>query len=235
MLLFFLHMKKLVGENKLIVGLVFLIFVLVLVIYFKYLGIIPSFENIKMYRTDVEVYLLQNLISGILIFASIYIVAIALSLPVATPLTILSGFLFESVIGTIIVAFAATIGATLALLIIRFFFRDYTDKKFGNKLDYINSELTGHGFRDVFVLRLTPLVPFSLINISAALTSIKVRSFFLATFFGTIPFTFVYVNAGTQLANIESVSDVVSLPILIGISLLVVVVSLPMIIRRKNR
>lgn len=216
-------------------GILFFGAVAVVLWYLQSVGAFPDFSMIKMYRMDVELYLMQNLFTGIVIFSLIYIVAIGLSLPFATPLTILSGFLFGNLLGTGIVSFSATLGATLALILIRFFFYSDFSERFAHRLRWVNNELTGHGFRDIFILRLTPIVPFSLINIGAALTTIKVRDFFFATLLGTVPFTFVYVNAGTQIAKIDSPSDIVSLPVLLGISLLVLVASLPLIIRRRNR
>lgn len=203
--------------------------------YLHSIGVFPDFSMIKMYRMDVEAYLMQNLFAGVLIFALVYIAAVGLSIPIATPLTILSGFLFGNILGTGIVAISASVGATIALVLIRFFFYEDFKTRFAHRLEKVNREMTGHGFRDIFILRLTPIVPFALINIGAALTDIKTRSFFLATLIGVVPFTFVYVNAGTQIAMIESPGDIISLPVILGISLLVLVASLPLVIHRRGR
>ena len=127
------------------------------------------------------------------------------------------------------------VGATLSVIINRFFFQDAVRAALGSKLKWVNAELEGHGLRDIFILRLTPIVPFSLINLGAAVTHVQVRDFFFATFVGTLPFTLVYVNAGTQIARVESPGDIISLPTLIGISLVVIAATLPIFIRRYRQ
>jgi len=226
-------MAKLVQQHRLTLGLIFIGLIIVGAVYLNNLGL--DFSMLKMYRMDIEAFIMKNLALGVLIYTGIYTATIALSLPLATPLTILSGFLFGSMLGTAIVAVSATVGATLSVIINRFFFQDAVRSALGSKLKWVNAELEGHGFRDIFILRLTPIVPFSLINLGAAVTHVRVRDFFFATLVGTLPFTFIYVNAGTRIAKIDSASDIVSLPTLMGISLIVFAVSLPMFVRRSGK
>jgi uncharacterized membrane protein YdjX (TVP38/TMEM64 family) len=225
------HFKR----HRFVLGLTLVGLVVAALAYLQSRGIMIDFEMVKMYRMDIELFIMERLFFGVLIFMFAYIATVGLSLPFATPLTVLSGFLFGTLLGTGIVAISATIGATIAFLLVRFFFRDYVTSKFGTKLRVVNDELRGNGFKDILILRLTPIVPFSLINVAAPLTSICVRDFSLATLFGTLPFTFVYVNAGTQIASVESVGDIVSFPTILGISLIVIAATVPPVIRRLRR
>jgi len=144
------------------------------------------------------------------IFATIYIVSTALSLPGASILTLLAGALFGVVAGTIVVSFASTIGATLAFLSSRFLLRDWVQGKFGDRLKGINQGLEKDGAFYLFTLRLIPAVPFFAVNLLMGLTKIKVLTYFFVSQLGMLAGTFVYVNAGTELAQIESLGDVAS-------------------------
>lgn len=221
-------------QKRLFLGVLFILGVLTLVYILQAQGLLMSFEEIRDQRGEIETFLMQDPLLGILIFAAIYITAVALSLPIATPLTVLSGFLFGSILGTGVVAVAATTGATIIFILARFFFREYFTEKFGNSVERVNRELTDNGFRDVLLLRLTPLVPFALINVATALTSVRIRDYVLATLIGTLPFTFVYVHAGSRLAELNSLSDVLSFQTLLAVSLVVVAAAVPLIIRRRK-
>ncbi len=144
------------------------------------------------------------------IFAAIYIVSTALSLPGASILTLLAGALFGVVTGTIVVSFASTIGATLAFLSSRFLLRDWVQGKFGDRLKGINDSLEKDGAFYLFTLRLIPAVPFFAVNLLMGLTKIKTLTYFFVSQLGMLAGTFVYVNAGKELAQIESLGDVAS-------------------------
>lgn len=224
------HFKK----HRLLFGLIFIAGIILLLTYLHTHGIMFDLKMAQMYRMDIEEALMKNMFIGAVLYILIYTTIIAFSLPFATPLTILSGFLFGNIIGTLVVAVAASSGATLSVLINRFFFREFVEYKFGRQLRKLNTELHGNGFRDILLLRLAPVIPFSLINIFAAVTSVRIRDFFFATLIGTLPFTFVYVNAGKELAQLESFSDIISPQVIIGISLIALSVAIPIFIRRRR-
>lgn len=144
------------------------------------------------------------------IFFLVYVTSTALSLPGAALLTLLAGALFGLVTGTIIVSFASSIGATLAFLGSRFLLRDWVQAKFGDRLKAINDGVAKDGAFYLFSLRLIPVVPFFVINLAMGLTPIKARSFYWVSQLGMFLGTIVYVNAGTQLARIDSLSDIAS-------------------------
>lgn len=144
------------------------------------------------------------------IFFLVYVVSTALSLPGAALLTLLGGALFGVVTGTIIVSFASSIGATLAFLGSRFLLRDWVQEKFGDRLKAINEGVAKDGAFYLFSLRLIPVVPFFIINLAMGLTPIKTRTYYWVSQLGMFLGTLVYVNAGTQLAQIDSLGDIAS-------------------------
>ena len=156
----------------------------------------------------------------IAIFFLIYVVTTAASLPGALILTLAAGALFGVVTGTIIVSFASSIGATIAFLSSRYLFRDAVKSRFGERLKAIDKGVEKDGPFYLLTLRLVPVFPFFLINLLMGLTAIKARTFYIVSQIGMLLGTLVYVNAGTQLANIEQVSDIGSPGLLLSFAAL---------------
>ena len=130
-------------------------------------------------------------------------------------LTLAAGAIFGFLTGLILVSFASTIGATLAFLFSRFMFRDSVQNRFGNQLATINRGIEEEGAFYLFTLRLIPAVPFFVVNLLMGLTPIKTMVYALVSQLGMLPGTAVFVNAGSQLAKINSLGDILS-PSLIG-------------------
>ena len=154
------------------------------------------------------------------IFFAIYVIATAASFPGAAFLTLAAGALFGFYTGTIVVSFASTLGATLAFLASRFVLRDSIESKFGDKLKGINEGLERDGAFYLFTLRMVPAVPFFVINLVMGLTRIKTWTYAWVSQIGMLLGTAIYVNAGTQLANLEDLSGIVSPALLASIVLL---------------
>ena len=152
----------------------------------------------------------ENPMAVIGVYFIVYVVSTAFSLPGAALLTVLGGALFGVLTGTIVVSFASSIGATLAFLGSRYVLRDWVQTKFGDRLKAINDGVAKDGAFYLFSLRLIPAVPFFLINLAMGLTPIKTRTFYCVSQVGMILGTIVFVNAGTQLAQIESLGDIAS-------------------------
>lgn len=150
----------------------------------------------------------------------LYVVVVALSLPGATIMGLAMGALFGLWYGTLLVSFASTIGATLAFLTSRYLLRDYVQHHFGDKLKAINEGMAKDGALYLFMLRLVPVFPFFLINLLMGLTQIHTRTFYWVSQVGMLAGTIVYVNAGTQLARIDNLSDIVSPGVLMSFALL---------------
>ena len=152
----------------------------------------------------------QNPVLSIGVFFAIYVAVTALSLPGAAILTLAAGALFGLAQGLIIVSFASSVGATLAFLVSRFILRDTVRNKFKEKLKKIDEGVEKQGAFYLFTLRLVPVFPFFLINLLMGLTSLKTWTFYWVSQIGMLAGTAVYVNAGTQLAQIDSLSGIVS-------------------------
>ena len=152
----------------------------------------------------------QNPVLSMGVFFAIYVAVTALSLPGAAILTLAAGALFGLVQGLVIVSFASSVGATLAFLVSRFILRDTVRSKFKEKLKKIDEGVEKQGAFYLFTLRLVPVFPFFLINLLMGLTSLKTWTFYWVSQVGMLAGTAVYVNAGTQLAQIDSLSGIVS-------------------------
>jgi uncharacterized membrane protein YdjX (TVP38/TMEM64 family) len=148
-------------------------------------------------------------------FFLLYIAVTALSLPGAAIMSLVAGALFGLVTGVIIVSFASSIGATLAYLSSRFLLRDWVSSKFGERMQAIDDGLARDGAFYLFTLRLIPLFPFFMVNLVMGLTRIKTPTFYWVSQIGMLPATIVFVNAGTQISQIESTAGLLS-PTLIG-------------------
>ena len=174
-----------------------------------------TLDFIKSQQDAFNAYYAERPVLTIGLFFLAYVTVTALSLPGAAIMTLAAGYLFGLVVGTILVSFASTIGATLAFLSARFILRDWVQGKFGDRLRAINRGVESDGAMYLFSLRLVPAFPFFAVNLLMGLTPIRVWTFFWASQIGMLLGTIVYVNAGTQLANVESLGDIVS-PELIG-------------------
>jgi len=153
-------------------------------------------------------------------FFAVYVLVTALSLPGAAIMTLAAGALFGLLYGTLLVSFASTIGATLAFLVSRYLLRDVVQHRFGDKLKAINEGITRDGAFYLFTLRLVPLFPFFLINLLMGLTPLRIRTFYWVSQIGMLAGTLVYINAGTQLAGLESLSGILSPALLLSFALL---------------
>jgi pyruvate/2-oxoglutarate dehydrogenase complex dihydrolipoamide dehydrogenase (E3) component/uncharacterized membrane protein YdjX (TVP38/TMEM64 family) len=153
-------------------------------------------------------------------FFFLYVVVTALSLPGAAVMTLAAGALFGLWQGLLLVSFASSIGATLAFLVSRYLLRDSVQQRFGSRLAAINRGIERDGAFYLFTLRLVPAFPFFLINLLMGLTPIKAWTFYWVSQIGMLAGTFVYVNAGTQIAQLESLSGILSPDLLISFALL---------------
>jgi pyruvate/2-oxoglutarate dehydrogenase complex dihydrolipoamide dehydrogenase (E3) component/uncharacterized membrane protein YdjX (TVP38/TMEM64 family) len=154
------------------------------------------------------------------IFFLIYVAITALSLPGAAVLTIAAGALFGLATGTVVASFASSIGATLAFLVSRFLLHDWVQRRFGERLAAVNQGMARDGAFYLFALRLVPLFPFFVINLLMGLTPIRTRTFYWVSQLGMLAGTVVYVNAGTRLADVDSLAGLFSPALLASFALL---------------
>ncbi|WP_296197053.1 TVP38/TMEM64 family protein [Sphingorhabdus sp.] len=182
-----------------------------IVAYFVFdLGQILSLENFKASQSEIVAAKDSNPILYIAGFFILYVAVTGLSIPGAAIMSLVAGALFGVLVGTIIVSFASTLGATLAFLSARFVLRDWVQGKFGERLRAVDEGLEKDGAFYLFTLRLIPVFPFFVINLLMGLTRIKTRTFFWVSQLGMLPATIVFVNAGTQISRIESTSGLLS-------------------------
>jgi uncharacterized membrane protein YdjX (TVP38/TMEM64 family) len=174
-----------------------------------------TLEKLKSQRETIGSYRNDHPLLATAIYALVYIAVTGLSLPGASILTLAGGAVFGLLWGTLIVSFASSIGATLAFLAARFLFRDAVNTRFGHQLKEIDTGIARDGAFYLFTLRLVPLIPFFVINLVMGLTVLKTRTFYWVSQVGMLAGTLVYVNAGTQLAKLESLSGILS-PALVG-------------------
>lgn len=153
-------------------------------------------------------------------YFAIYVLTTALSIPGATVLTLAGGFLFGFTRGLVLISFASTIGATLAFLISRFLLRDWVQGRFGDRIRTINQGVEKEGPSYLFALRLIPAFPFFLVNLVMGLTPIKTWTFYWVSQVGMLPGTLAYVNAGTQLGQLQSLKGIVSPTLLFSFAIL---------------
>ena len=179
-----------------------------------------TLEMLKSKQAAIVDYKTAHPTSSMMLYGLIYIVVTGLSLPGAAILTLAGGAVFGLLWGTVIVSFASSIGATLAFLVARFLLRDSVENRFGDRLAAINNGIAKDGAFYLFTLRLVPLFPFFMINLLMGLTAIKVRTFYWVSQLGMLAGTIVYVNAGTQLGKIESLSGILSPTLLVSFVLL---------------
>lgn len=153
-------------------------------------------------------------------FFLIYVLVTALSLPGAAIMTLAAGALFGLFQGLLIASFASSIGATLAFLASRYLLRDSIQQRFPERLAAIDAGVKEEGAFYLFTLRLVPVFPFFLINLLMGVTALKASTFYWVSQLGMLAGTFVYVNAGTQLAQIESLSGILSFNLIVSFALL---------------
>jgi uncharacterized membrane protein YdjX (TVP38/TMEM64 family) len=151
---------------------------------------------------------------------AVYILATSLSLPGAAVLTLAGGALFGLLVGTVVVSFASTIGATLACFVSRFVLRDWVQRRFGQRLVTVNQGVEREGSFYLFTLRLVPIFPFWIINLVMGLTRMKLSTFFWVSQVGMLPGTLVYVNAGRELGRIDSLGGILSPGLIFSFALL---------------
>jgi pyruvate/2-oxoglutarate dehydrogenase complex dihydrolipoamide dehydrogenase (E3) component/uncharacterized membrane protein YdjX (TVP38/TMEM64 family) len=179
-----------------------------------------SLDRIKASQAGLDAWRAAQPWKAAAAFVAAYIAATALSLPGATVLTLLGGALFGLGWGLLLVSFASSIGATLAFLASRWLLRDWVQGRFGERLAAFNAGVAKDGAFYLFTLRLVPVVPFFVINLAMGLTPMRTATYYWVSQLGMLAGTAVYVNAGTQLAAIDSLRGIVSAPILLSLVLL---------------
>ena len=182
-------------------------------------GQLLRFEQLKAQQAALATWQTQQPFTVAALYFALYVLATALSVPGATVITLAGGAVFGLGWGLLLVSFASSLGATLAFLASRFVLRDWVQARWGHRLTAIHAGVDKEGAYFLLTLRLMPVVPFFLINLLVGLTRMRTRTFYGVSQLGMLPGTAVIVNAGTQLAQLESAQGLFS-PLLLGSLLL---------------
>ena len=202
------------------VMLILLVLMFVAAFFVLDIGQYLTLEYLKSQRQSFLDFYSANQFKTLAMYFALYVLVTALSLPGALVISLAGGAVFGLATGLVVISFASSIGATLAFLIARFVLRDMVQNKFQDKLKAINTGVEKEGDFYLFTLRLIPLFPFFVINLVMGLTPMKAWRFYLVSQLGMLPGTIVFVNAGSQLGALESVSDILSPGLILSFALL---------------
>ncbi len=191
-----------------------------------------SLEALKSNRDSLLAFTDQRYSAAVGMYIGVYVLQTAFSLPGAAIMTLAGGFLFGSLIGTLYVNVGATTGATLAFLAARYILRDWVEKKFGDRLEPIQTGFAKNAFSYLVTLRLIPLFPFFLVNLVSGLTRVTLGTYVAATALGIIPGSFVFAYAGRQLGTINSLGEIASPRVLLAFTLLGLLALVPIVYRK---
>ena len=169
-----------------------------------------SLEGIKTHQLTLLSHVDRAPLQSALIFFTLYVAVSALSIPGAAMLTLLGGALFALWEGTVLVSFASTLGATLAMLASRYLLRDWVQQRFARQMKTVNAGMARDGTGYLFALRLMPLFPFFVVNLLMGLTRITVSRYWWVSQIAMLPATVVFLNAGRELGKVASLHDIVS-------------------------
>lgn len=194
-----------------------------------------SLDTIKNNRDALLAFVDAHAILSIPLFMAIYIGIVVFSLPVASIMTLMGGFLFGSLIGGAVVVISATIGATILFLIAKTALGQSLRDKAGPYYKKIAHEMEENAVQYMLFMRLAPIMPFFIANILPSLFRVKTRDYILTTMIGIIPGTFVYAYLGRNLGTIETLSDLVSRDIIFGLFGLGFLSLIPVIIKKIRR
>jgi uncharacterized membrane protein YdjX (TVP38/TMEM64 family) len=209
-------MKK--NRGKIFFGLVF--FTIIIVGYIFDFNKILSFDTIKATYQDIQILINKNYILYYSAFFILYIVVTAFALPISLIKTLLAGALFGFWPGLILVSFASSIGSTFCFLFSRYALRAYIQKRFSNYLEKINKGIETDGWLYLLFLRLSPIFPFFIINLVFGLTKMKTLEFYVVSQIGMFIATAIFVNAGVQISNLNSLEEILSFKIVASLTVI---------------
>jgi uncharacterized membrane protein YdjX (TVP38/TMEM64 family) len=191
-----------------------------------------SFETLKNNRQTFQTYVGQHYFIAALIYIATYFVTTAFAVPVAAPLTLIGGFLFGTVIGGILTIVGATAGALILFLMVRFLIGSSIQRRYSDRLAWLNNQIGQHGDSYLLSLRFLAIVPFFMINLVAGLTTVSLWTYGWTTAIGIAPGSLVFAFAGQQLGSISSARDVFTPHIMIAFALLALLALIPTIIKK---
>ena len=209
-------MKK--NRGKIFFGFVF--FLIIVSGYLVDLNEILSFSIIKDTYQDLQVLVSENYVHYFVIFFILYVIVTAFALPISLLKTLLAGALFGFWPGLILVSFASSIGSSFCFLFSRYALRNYTQAKFSKYLEKVNKGIETDGWLYLLFLRLSPIFPFFIINLVFGLTKMRALEFYLVSQVGMFIGTAIFVNAGVQIGNLNSIEEILTLKVIMSLTLI---------------
>ncbi len=212
---------------------ILLIFLGGLILFFAFGGDqYLSFDHLKANRDRLVQYTDQNYWTMAIGAGLIYTTVTALSLPLASGLSLMIGYLFGLGMGMAIILISATVGATLVFLGARYVFGEIAQRRIGKRGQKLMNGFQANSFHYLLFLRLVPLFPFWLVNLVSAFTPIRTRTYIIATAIGIAPGCFVFTNLGQSIAQIDSLEGLISLQTFGALALLGIFALIPVIIKK---
>lgn len=225
-------------NSSLSLGRIILLVVLLLgiVLFFVYdLHHFLTLDSIKANRAALESYKEDHYALTVVLFILVYLAHTGFFLPAASILSLSGGFLFGIWWGALYVVVGGTLGALLAFLSARYLFRDAVERRFDHRFDWIKKGVARNAFYFLLMIRIVPLLPFFVVNLVSGVTRTGVFTYLAATFVGILPATFIFVNAGSHLSQVESLKDIVSFGVLGSLALLGCLALLPVVLKKWTK
>ncbi|MFP6638591.1 MAG: TVP38/TMEM64 family protein [Nitrospinaceae bacterium] len=194
-----------------------------------------NLEWLKDNQKPLETFYQTNGMTVMVGFVSLFLLIGLFLLPGATLLSVFSGAVFGLPLGPLLVSLGSTLGAVLAFFVARFILRNWVEEKFGERLNPIHEGLCKNDIHYMLVLRLVPLFPFFLVNIAMGVSPISWKVFMVGTLLGKLPATWIYANAGSHLASLQSLSDITSPGVLGALTLLSLLILTPVIYKQMQK
>ena len=208
----------------------FFLFIFVTASYLIYINLdFFSIANVLNFYSEISNKVSKNYLAYYLFFFVLYFLVAVFALPVAAILCLIIGALFGLVQGIILVSFASSLGALVCFLISRYLFKNFIERKFDKLLKIINAGIEKDGIYYLFFVRMTPIFPFFLINLLFSVTKIKALQFYIVSQIGMLLGTLLFINAGTQLAKINSIEDILNKYVIIS---LVLIALIPIVLKK---
>lgn len=214
--------------------LLIVISIIILLFLIKFSGLADqlTLENLQRYKANLEQFVVNNYFIASVGYIALYIIVVAFSIPGATVMSLAGGYLFGIFPGLFYINFSAVAGATLAFLVARYLLGDFVQRKYSEKLKFLNKEIEKNGHLYLLTLRFIPIFPFFLVNILSGLTNVKLFTYIWTTAVGIFPASIAFTYAGATLEKIKSLDDIMSKELLFALILLGVFSQIPNLYKR---
>ena len=205
------------------------------IFYFFEIDDFLSLERLKDNRRLLETCYRDNSLTVVVCFVALFLLIGLFLLPGATLLSVFSGAVFGLPLGPLLVSLGSTLGAVLGFYVARYIFKDWVEERFGDRLHPIQEGLLKNDIHYMLFLRLVPLTPFFLVNIAMGASRVSWKVFMIGTLLGKLPAIWIYANAGSNLANLRSLSDITSPRVMVALTLLCLLALTPVIYKKMKK